>query len=413
MGKLIKVRLSVLMFLEFFVWGSWYTTIAVYMSHHGMENLTHWPFTGNAIAALVAPFIVGMVADRYFNSERILGFLHLLGGVILFITPSLYQSPLLFIGALILYNVCYMPTMSLANSLSFHNINDQEKEFPVIRTFGTVGWIVAGLTISFILGYFVSTQVPAEQTAVPVYLAAGSSILLGLYSFTLPKTPPQAKGEKNTWRQIVGVDALKKLWSPAFGIFLVSSILISIPLAAYYNFTQVFLSNSGFENIAATQTIGQMSEFFFMLLMPFFFVRLGVKKMLALGMLAWAIRYFLFSLGAVDSVTWMILLGIGLHGICYDFFFVTGQIYVDKKADKKIKGQAQGLIVLATYGIGMLVGTQVAGFIFNIYLGDAAQLTLERWQAFWRIPALFALVVMIFFFIFFRDHKVEKQIIKK
>lgn len=413
MRKLIKVRLSILMFLEFFVWGAWYTTIAVYMSHHGMENLTHWPFTGNAIAAIVAPFIVGMVADRYFNSERILGFLHLLGGVILFITPSLYQTPWLFIGALILYNICYMPTMSLANSLSFHNIDDQEREFPLIRTFGTVGWIVAGLTISFVLGYFVSTEVAPEQTAIPVYLAAGSSILLGLYSFTLPKTPPQAKGEKSTWRGIVGVDALKKLWSPAFGIFLVSSILISIPLAAYYNFTQVFLGNSGFENIAATQTIGQMSELVFMLLMPLFFVRLGVKKMLAFGMLAWALRYFLFSIGAVDTVTWMILLGIGLHGICYDFFFVTGQIYVDKKADKKIKGQAQGLIVLATYGIGMLVGTQVAGFIFNIFLGDASQLTLERWEAFWRIPAFFALAVLVFFFVFFRDKKVEKQIIKK
>lgn len=413
MPKLIKVRLSILMFLEFFVWGAWYTTIAVYMSHHGMENLTHWPFTGNAIAAIVAPFIVGMVADRYFNSERILGFLHLLGGVILFITPSLYQTPWLFIGALILYNICYMPTMSLANSLSFHNINDQEKEFPLIRTFGTVGWIVAGLTISFGLGYFISTEVAPEQTAIPVYLAASASIILGLYSLTLPKTPPQAKGEKNTWREIVGVDALKKLWSPAFGIFLVSSILISIPLAAYYNFTQVFLGNSGFENIAATQTIGQMSEFIFMLLMPFFFVRLGVKKMLAFGMLAWVFRYLLFSFGAVDSVAWMILLGIGLHGICYDFFFVTGQIYVDKKADKKIKGQAQGLIVLATYGIGMLVGTQVAGLIFNIFLGDQTQLTLERWEAFWRIPAFFALAVLVFFFIFFQDRKVENQIIKK
>lgn len=413
MGKLIKVRLSVLMFLEFFVWGAWYTTIAVYMSHHGMENLTHWPFTGNAIAAILAPFIVGMIADRYFNSEKILGFLHLLGGVILFITPSLAHTPWLFIGALILYNICYMPTMSLANSLSFHNINDQEKEFPVIRTFGTVGWIVAGMTISFVLGYFVSSGMAPEQTAVPVYLAAGSSILLGLYSFTLPKTPPQAKGEKSTWREIVGVDALKKLWSPAFGIFLVSSILISVPLAAYYNFTQVFLGNSGFTNIAATQTIGQMSEFIFMLLMPLFFVRLGVKKMLAIGMLAWVIRYFLFSYGAVDSVAWMILLGIGLHGICYDFFFVTGQIYVDKKADNKIKGQAQGLIVLATYGVGMLVGTQVAGFIFNMYLGDQPQLSLERWEAFWQIPAFFALVVLIFFIIFFRDKQVESQIIKK
>lgn len=413
MGKFIKVRLSTLMFMEFFVWGAWYTTIAVYMSQHGMANLTHWPFTGNAIAAIVAPFIVGMVADRYFNSERILGLLHMLGGLILFITPSLHQTPWLFIGALILYNICFMPTLSLANSLSFHHINDQEKEFPVIRTFGTVGWIVAGLTVSFVLGYFLTENIPPEQTALPVYLAATMSILLGLYSLTLPKTPPQARGEKSTWRDIVGVEALRRLWSQPFAIFLVSSILISIPLAAYYNFTQVFLNDSGFKNIAATQTIGQMSEIIFMLLMPLFFVRLGVKKMLAVGMLAWAVRYFLFSGGAVDSVTWMIITGIALHGICYDFFFVTGQIYVDKKAHKKIKGQAQGLIILATYGIGMLVGTQVAGYIFNLYMGDQAQMSLESWQAFWRLPALFALVVMIFFLLFFKDEKIDHQILKK
>lgn len=412
MGKFIKVRLSTLMFMEFFVWGAWYTTIAVYMSQHGMANLTHWPFTGNAIAAIVAPFIVGMVADRYFNSERILGFLHLLGGLILFITPSLNQSPWLFIGALILYNICFMPTLSLANSLSFHHINDQEKEFPVIRTFGTVGWILAGLTVSFLLSYFLTDNIPAEQTALPVYLAATMSILLGLYSLTLPRTPPQARGEKSTWQDIVGVEALRKLWSQPFAIFLVSSILISIPLAAYYNFTQVFLNDSGFKNIAATQTIGQMSEFIFMLLMPLLFVRLGVKKMLAVGMLAWVVRYFLFSGGAVESVTWMIITGIALHGICYDFFFVTGQIYVDKKAHKKIKGQAQGLIILATYGVGMLVGTQVAGYIFNLYMGDQAQMSLEHWQAFWRWPAIFALVIMTFFLIFFNDRKIDNQILK-
>lgn len=413
MGKLIRVRLSVLMFLEFFVWGAWYTAIAVYMSAQGMENLTHWPFTGNAIAAIVAPFVVGMIADRYFNSERILGFLHLLGGVILFITPSLSSLPWLFISALILYNICFMPTLSLANSLSFQNIDDQEKEFPVIRTFGTIGWIVAGLTVSFVLGYFISEQIPPEQTAIPVYLAAITSILLGLYSFTLPKTPPQAKGIKDSWRGILGLDALKKLWSQPFAIFFFSSILISIPLAAYYNFTQVFLYDSGFGNIAATQTIGQMSEMIFMLLMPLFFVRLGVKKMLAIGMLAWVLRYFLFSFGAVDSVTWMILMGIALHGICYDFFFVTGQIYVDKKADKTIKGQAQGLIILATYGVGMLIGTQIAGFVFNSYIGDNQQMSLEDWQSFWQIPALFALAVLIFFLVTFKDKEVENQILKK
>lgn len=409
---MIKTRLSVMMFFQFFVWGSWYTTIGVFMSKHGMENLTHWPFTGNAIGAIVAPFIVGMIADRYFNSEKILGFLHITGGIILMITPAFSEVPWLFILLLILYNICYMPTMSLANSLSFHNIQDQEKEFPIIRTFGTVGWIVAGLIISFVLGRFLSVSVPPEQTAAPVRLAAASSILLGLYSFTLPKTPPQAKGETTTWREIIGVEALKKLWDRPFFIFLVSSFLISIPLATYYNFTQIFLQDTRFENIAATQTIGQMSEWIFMLLMPLFFVRLGVKKMLAFGMLAWVIRYALFSFAAVDEITWMILVGIALHGICYDFFFVTGQIYMDKKADKTIRGQAQGLIIFTTYGIGMLVGTQVGGAVYNAFIGVKNQLSLAEWKSFWLIPAAFALAVFFFFIFGFKDKKIEQEIIK-
>lgn len=409
---MIKTRLSVMMFFQFFVWGSWYTTIGVFMSKHGMENLTHWPFTGNAIGAIVAPFIVGMIADRYFNSEKILGFLHITGGIILMFTPAFSEVPWLFILLLILYNICYMPTMSLANSLSFHNIRDQEKEFPIIRTFGTIGWIVAGLIISFVLGRFLSTSVPPEQTAAPVRLAAASSILLGLYSFTLPKTPPQAKGETTTWREIIGVEALKKLWDRPFFIFLVSSFLISIPLATYYNFTQIFLQDTRFENIAATQTIGQMSEWIFMLLMPLFFVRLGVKKMLAFGMLAWVIRYALFSFAAVDEITWMILVGIALHGICYDFFFVTGQIYMDKKADKTIRGQAQGLIIFTTYGIGMLVGTQVGGAVYNAFIGVKNQLSLAEWKSFWLIPAAFALAVFFFFIFGFKDKKIEQEIIK-
>lgn len=412
MGKLIKVRLSVMMFFQFFVWGAWYTTIGVFMSNHGMENLTHWPFTGNAIGAIIAPFIVGMIADRYFNSEKILGFLHLAGGILLLTAPSFYQSPFIFIAILMLYNICYMPTMSLANSLSFHNIRDQEKEFPVIRTFGTVGWIIAGLAISFVLGNFITSGLKPEQTAAPVYLAGGASILLGLYAFTLPKTPPQGRSEKTTWREIAGMDALKKIWDRPFAIFLISSFLISIPLATYYNFTQIFLQDTGFENIAATQTIGQMSEFIFMLLMPLFFIRLGVKKMLALGMLAWVVRYALFSLGAVDEITWMILVGIAIHGICYDFFFVTGQIYVDKKADKTIRGQAQGLIVFATYGVGMLVGTQVGGTIFNWFIGTRNHLTLEEWKSFWQIPATVALIVLVFFVFSFKDKKVEEEVIE-
>jgi len=410
---MIKTRLSIMMFFQFFVWGSWYTTIGVFMSKHGMENLTHWPFTGNAIGAIVAPFIVGMIADRYFNSEKILGFLHIIGGIILMTTPLFLHAPVTFILLLILYNICYMPTMSLANSLSFHNIQDQEKEFPIIRTFGTVGWIFAGLIISFILGKILAVSVPPEQTAAPIRLAATSSILLGIYAFTLPRTPPQAKGQTTTWREIIGIDALKKLWDRPFFTFLISSFLISIPLATYYNFTQIYLQDTHFKNIAATQTIGQMSEWIFMLLMPLFFARLGVKRMLAFGMLAWVIRYALFSMAAVDEVTWMILIGIALHGICYDFFFVTGQIYMDKKADKTIRGQAQGLIIFTTYGIGMLVGTQIGGAVFNAFIGSENQLSLVQWKSFWMIPASFALAVFLFFIIGFKDKKIEQEIIKQ
>lgn len=392
-----------MMFLQFFIWGAWYTTIAVYMTAHGMEDLTHWPFTVNPIAAIIAPFFVGLIADRFFSTEKVLGILHIVGGVIMFLTPQMTSSPTVFILMLLAYNLCYMPTISLVNSISFHNIDDQEKQFPVIRVFGTIGWIVAGLTVSFILSQFVTDYIRPEETALPLYLTAAASLLLGLFSFTLPHTPPSGAGQKISIRSIIGLDALKKLGSRPFYIFLISSFLISIPLAAYYNFTQVFLSVTGFQNIAATQTIGQMSEIIFMLLMPFFFARLGVKWMLSIGMLSWALRYALFALGAPDQVTYMIILGIALHGICYDFFFVTGQIYVDKKSTSDIRGQAQGLIVLVTYGIGMLIGAQVAGKVYNSFLGKNEALSLDLWYQFWWIPAVFAVGVLIIFIFTFKD----------
>ncbi len=403
MNRTIQARLSAMMFLEFFVWGAWYTTVAVFMSANGLEDLTHWPFTVNPIAALVAPFFVGLIADRYFATQRVLGVLHLFGAAFMLAAPSVVGYPIVFILLLLAYNLCYMPTMSLANTLAFHNMTDQESQFPVIRVFGTIGWIVAGLLVSYVGVYFVGQGTQPEATAFPLYLTAGVSALYGLYSFTLPHTPPPAKGEEVSIRSIVGIDALKKLGSPSFYVFLLSSFLISIPLAAYYNFTQVFLDNAGFQDVAAVQTIGQMSEVFFMLLMPLFFVRLGVKWMLGVGMLAWVVRYALFAMGAPDVVTWMVIGGIALHGICYDFFFVTGQIYVDKKASDEVRGQAQGLIVLITYGAGMLIGAQAAGGLFNYFLGDAAQLTLSQWYNFWWVPAIFAGAVLVFFMLFFRD----------
>lgn len=409
MNKVIQAKLSAMMFLEFFIWGAWYTTVAVFMSANGMESLTHWPFTVNPIAAIAAPFFVGLIADRYFATEKVLGTLHILGALFMFLTPMATASPLVFILLLLAYNLCYMPTLSLTNTLAFHNIEDQEKQFPMIRVFGTVGWIVAGLVISFVLGSFVAENLKPEQTALPLYLTAGASLLLGLYSFTLPHTPPPAAGEHVSVESIIGVDAFKQLGSKSFYIFLASSLLISIPLAAYYNFTQLFLGATGFENIAATQTIGQMSEVIFMLLMPFFFIRLGVKWMLAAGMFAWVARYALFALGAPNEVTWMIIAGIALHGICYDFFFVTGQIYVDKKSTPEVRGQAQGLIVLITYGVGMLIGAQIAGAVFNSFLGDAEALTLSQWYDFWWIPAAFAGLILLFFIFTFNDKVIEDK----
>jgi nucleoside transporter len=398
----MSARLSTMMFLQFFIWGAWYTTVAVFMTNHGMETLTHWPYTVNPIAAIVAPFFLGLVADRYFATEKVLGVLHLLGGAVMLFVPGAAGNAPLFITLLLLYNLCYMPTLGLSNSLAFHHIRDQEKQFPLIRVFGTVGWIAAGLFISFVLGRFVAGGLP-EQSAAPLYTTAAASMLLGLYAFTLPHTPPSAAGQPVSIRSIVGLDAFERLGSRSFYVFIAASLLLCIPLAAYYNFTQLFLGAAGVENIAATQTLGQMSEVVFMLLMPFFFVRLGVKWMLAVGMGAWVLRYVLFAIAAPDAVFWLIAGGILLHGICYDFFFVTGQIYVDKKSTPAIRGQAQGFLVLITYGVGMLIGAQVAGRVYNGFLGDQTVLSLEQWRSFWYFPAIFAAAVLVFFVLMFRD----------
>jgi nucleoside transporter len=391
-------RLSVMMFLQFFVWGAWYTTIAVYMTNQGMGTLTHWPYTVNPIAAIAAPFFVGLVADRFFATERVFAILHLLGGVLLLAAPQTAGNPGLFIVMLLLYNLCYMPTIALSNSLAFHNISDQEKQFPRIRVWGTIGWIVAGLFISFGLGALVSGIRP-EQTALPLYTAGVASLVLAGFSFALPHTPPPARGQVVSARSVIGLDAFQQLGSRPFYVFIVAALLLCIPLAAYYNFTQLYLETAGVRNIAATQTLGQMSETVFMFAMPFIFARWGVKRMLLAGMAAWVLRYVLFALGAPDAVYWMIVLGILLHGICYDFFFVTGMIYVDKKSTAAIRGQAQGFLVLMTQGIGLFVGAQLTAALASRYT------TAEGldWKSFWFYPAVAAAVVLVAFLAVFRD----------
>jgi nucleoside transporter len=402
----IRTKLSVMMFLQFFIWGAWYTTIGVYMANHGMERLTYWPYTVNPIAAIVAPFFLGLIADRYFATQKVLGILHVLGGLFMFMVPRFTGSPTTFIVILLLYNLCYMPTLGLANSLAFHHIQSQEKQFPLIRVFGTVGWIVAGLFISYVL-VALTSAVP-EQTALPLYTTATASVVLGVFSFTLPHTPPPGAGVPVSFRSIAGVDAFKQLGDRPFYVFIISSLLLCIPLAAYYNMTQLYLGVAGVQKIAATQTWGQISETGFMLLMPLMFARLGVKKMLMIGMAAWVLRYALFALAAPDAVFWMIFVGIALHGVCYDFFFVTGQIYVDKKSTPAIRGQAQGFLVLVTYGVGMLIGAQIAGKVYGSFLAPGTtSLTLEQWNQFWWLPAGFAAAVLVFFTVLFRASKAE------
>ena len=407
------------MFLQFFVWGAWYVTIGNYMAANGMADLTHWPYTVNPIAAIIAPFFLGLVADRFFATERVLGTLHILGGLVMLVVPQATGAPLLFILLLLLYNLCYMPTLGLANSLAFHNIDDQERQFPLIRVFGTIGWIVAGLFIGFVLGQFTGDVLP-DRTPLPLYTTATASLLLGAYSFTLPHTAPPAKGVAVSVKSIVGVDALTGLGSRPFYVFIASSLLICIPLAAYYNFAPIYAANAVYDqgtsnaivdllpNPSSLMSLGQMSEVAFMLLMPMLFVRLGVKWMLAIGMAAWVLRYLLFAVGAPDAVFWTVATGILLHGICYDFFFVTGQIYVDKKSTPAIRGQAQGFLVLVTYGVGMFIGAQIAGALFNLFLGDSSVLSLDRWQDFWFVPAVFALAVLVFFVLTFRD-SIDKE----
>ncbi len=394
-----------MMFIEFFIWGAWYVTVGNYMNRVGMSDAIYWAYTVGPIGAIISPFFSGMIADRFFATEKVLGVLHILGGIAMFLTPFAAEgdspSATLFILLLLLHMLCYMPTISLVNTLAFHHITDQEKSFPIIRAFGTVGWIVAGVFVSGYLG--------ADESALPLQVAAIAGVIMGLFSFTLPHTPPPAAGEKVTARQIMGLDALSMLKNRPFAIFMISSFLICIPLAVYYAYAPVFVNVLEIPNPGFKMSFGQMSEVIFIVLMPFFFRIFGVKWMLFIGMLAWVLRYTLFSFAAPSGILWMVMGGIILHGICYDFFFVTGQIYVDKKATPAIRGQAQGFLVLVTLGAGMLIGAQISGWLFNSVVNGDAINVLEQWQYFWMLPAIFAGIIMVLFAFMFNDKSIPES----
>jgi len=405
----VHIRLSVMMFLQYAIWGAWYVTVGNFMSANGMQSEIYWAYTVSPIASIISPFFLGMIADRFFATEKVLGFLHIIGGIAIYISPMVIGgaggSTALFIICLLIHMLCYMPTVGLTNSLAFRNMTNQEKQFPVIRVFGTIGWIVAGIFVSKVLG--------ADESSIPLKIAGVLGVAMGLFSFALPHTPPPALGEAVSFRKISGLDALSKLKSKPFNIFIISSFLICIPLAVYYSYAPVFVNASGIANPAFKMSFGQMSEALFILIMPFLFPILGIKKMLLTGMFAWVLRYALFAIGATDTIVWMILSGIILHGICYDFFFVAGFIYIDKKAAKDIRAQAQGFVVLATYGLGMLIGTQIAGYLFNGMIDPTSPNVLSQWQSFWYIPAALAAIVMVFFAVMFKDTEVEQQTLAK
>jgi nucleoside transporter len=386
------------MFLQYFVWGAWYVTMGTYILSglKGDAIQLGSAYANLSIAAIISPFFIGLIADRFFSAQKVLGVLHISGAFVLYYISTLkdFNS---FWWCILLYTTLYMPTISLSNSISFTQMRDSRKEFPKVRVFGTIGWIISGLLIGYL---------EIEVSALTFCIAAAASLLLGIFSFFLPDTPASRSSTKLS--STLGLDALVLLKSRSFLVFFLSSILICIPLAFYYGLTNPFLNAISIENAAGKMTLGQVSEFFFMLIIPLLFVRLGVKKMLLLGMVAWVIRYLFFAFGDVSDNLWMIYIGIGLHGVCYDFFFVTGQIYVDSKAGESIRSSAQGLITLGTYGLGLLVGSYVSGFIAEWGASSVNNTPYYDWQSVWLAAGSIALAVMLLFSVLFNEKSSSK-----
>lgn len=395
------------MFLEFFVWGSWFVTLGTFLGNNldAAGTQIAAAFSTQSFGAIIAPFIIGLIADKYFNAEKILGILHLIGAFLMYLM-FIAEDFGSFYPFVFSYMVIFMPTLALVNSVSFGQMKDPAKEFSVIRVWGTIGWIVAGLLISFVFRWDTSEALAEGLLRNTFMMASVSSLILGLLSFSLPATPPKiVKGEKMSISEMLGLDAIKLLRDRNYAIFFISSILICIPLAFYYQNANPFLSEIGMDNPTGKMTIGQVSEVLFLLLLPVFLRKYGFRKTILVGMVAWVVRYGLFAFGDAGTGTYMLILGIALHGICYDFFFVSGQIYTDAKAGPKYKSAAQGLITLATYGVGMLIGFWIAGIVADFYLVNDT----HDWKSIWLIPSAIAVLVTLFFMVLFKEKDLKRS----
>ena len=427
-------RISIMMFLQFFLWGAWFATLAQALGANGLSDFGGGSYGTAPLGAIFAPLFLGLIADRFFPSQIIMGLLFLVGSVFMYLAwqASVNGDGAMMVTYFLGHMLCYMPTLGLGNTIAFTHLS--RDTFPRVRVWGTIGWIVAGLVVG-LLAWTSDLQI--------IQLAAICSAILGVYCFTLPHTPAPAKGEPINLKTLFMVDAFKMLANPHFFVFMLCSTLVCIPLAYYYGLTSNYLSNAGFEQAAASMTIGQMSEIFFMLLIPFFFRRLGVKWMILIGMGAWVARYLLFAYGAPDQVAWMLFASIALHGICYDFFFVTGFMYADRVAPKAIRGQVQSMLVFFTQGVGMYFGYMLAfkkfgtvegyapldaaintartagdgaaegylaqmGKMFSVNMPEGVDPTListamGQWKEFWTLPAIMAAAIAVLFFLTFWD----------
>jgi nucleoside transporter len=396
----IRARLSVMMFLNYVIWGAWYVTLSTYLTTtlHFTGTQAGAVFGTTALASMISPFFVGLVADRLFSTERVLSALHFIGAILLWQVASAQTFGAVY-GLLLAYCLCYFPTIALTNSLLLQHVKDAGRDFPLIRVFGTLGWIAIGVAVG---------AMAIEKSATPFLLAAGASVVMGLFSLILPHTPPTGKGEPFSVRKVLGLDALVMMKDRSFFVFAIASVLACIPLTFYFSFTNDYLNDVHVVNAAGKMTLGQASEVIMMLVMPFVLRRMSVKGILVMGLAAWAVRYTLLALGNAGPGVWMFYVAILLHGVCYDFFFMTGQLYTDQQAPVHLRSAAQGFITFMTYGVGMYAGSLISGNALDFFTTGAGATAVRDWRTFWLSSAAGAFVILLIVAVLFRSHaKIE------